>query len=300
MVSERLAIVAVLLAAVSGAPGWLPRKVARARERLSVALMVAAGVCGLLAGCLSFLPDASAAGLELPSSLPGGRLLIGMDALSGVFVVQISLIAALGAVFGLEYWSERAHPTNARRLQAAYGAATAGMLLLVVARNAVLFLIGWEVMALAAFLAVTTEDDKPEVRERRLPLSAGDAARHACLFAMFAVLFAASGSLDFAGWSLAMQTPVADAVFVLALARLRPQGGHHAAARLAAERPRQRAQPRVGADVGRAHQDGHLRARRGSASLCAAPPLWWGEALLALGVLSSVLGVGCAPSASTT
>ena len=39
------------------------------------------------------------------------------------------------------------------------------MALLVIARNSILFLFGWEIMALSAFFLVTTEDDEKEVRE---------------------------------------------------------------------------------------------------------------------------------------
>ena len=54
---------------------------------------------------------------------------------------------------------------NGRKLRLFYGTLTAGMALLVIARNSILFLFGWEIMALSAFFLVTTEDDKQEVRE---------------------------------------------------------------------------------------------------------------------------------------
>ena len=75
-----------------------------------------------------------------------------------------------------------------------YGTLTAGMALLVIARNSILFLFGWEIMALSAFFLVTTEDHEKEVREAGwLYLVAAHAAT-LCLFALFALLHAASGS----------------------------------------------------------------------------------------------------------
>ena len=65
-------------------------------------------------------------------------------------------------------WAIGSRPSireNGRKLRLFYGLLTAGMALLVIARNAMLFLFGWEVMALSAFFLVTTEDDKDEVRE---------------------------------------------------------------------------------------------------------------------------------------
>ena len=94
--SESLAIAALLLAGASGVPGWLLPREGRAAERIWVALMVAAGACGLLAGSSAFSASSAGGGLSLPWSIPGGHLWFRVDALSGVFVIQISVIAALG------------------------------------------------------------------------------------------------------------------------------------------------------------------------------------------------------------
>ena len=67
-----------------------------------------------------------------------------------MFLLQIGLLTTLGAWYGLAYWPQREHRRDGRKLRAFYGLMTAGMLLLVVARNAVLFLAGWEIMTLAA------------------------------------------------------------------------------------------------------------------------------------------------------
>ena len=41
---------------------------------------------------------------------------------------------------------------------------TAAMVGVVLARDAVLFLVAWELMALAAFFLICTEEERPEVR----------------------------------------------------------------------------------------------------------------------------------------
>ena len=162
--SAWLVIAAVALAGASGLPGLFLPRAGRAGERLAAWFTSCAALCAC-AGAFGVLLLGWSGELVAGWPVPGGRLSIRVDALSALFVIPISLLAALAAWYGLEYWPQRAHREDGRQLRAFHGAVTAGMLLLVTAGNAVLFLVGWEVMALAAFLLVSTEDEKPSVRE---------------------------------------------------------------------------------------------------------------------------------------
>src|SRR5204863_1691810 len=134
--------------------------------RLCTAILILGSAFGIAASIRAF---SGAPGLgERPWSVPGGVLAIRVDALAAMFLLQIFLLAPLGSIYGLAYWTDREHPENARRLRVFYGFTTAGMALVVVARNAILFLAGWEVMALAAFLLISTEHEKAEVRQSGL------------------------------------------------------------------------------------------------------------------------------------
>ena len=112
--------------------------------------------------------------------------------------MPIFLISLLGNVYGLGYWKQTEHPENGRKLRLFYGTMTAGMALLVIARNSILFLFGWEIMALSAFFLVTTEDDDQEVREAGWLYLVATHTATLCLFALFALLHAASGSFTLA------------------------------------------------------------------------------------------------------
>ncbi|HEU4430389.1 MAG TPA: proton-conducting transporter membrane subunit [Myxococcota bacterium] len=291
--SEPLAVAALSLALASALPGALPRRFERAAERISALLMIAGAACGLLAGFLALAPGAASSPLELPWSIPAGRIAIEVDALSAVFLIQISLIAALGSVYGLEYWSQRAHPGSGSRLRAAYGVVTAGMLLVVIARNGVLFLIGWELMALAAFVALTAEHEKPAVRSAGYIYLLATRTGTLGLYAMFALLLAASGTLDFDGWAGALRSGTANGVFLLALLGFGLKAGivplhvwlpsAHAAA-----------PSHVSALMSGVLIKMGIYGLVRITSLCDAPPVWWGEALLGLGVISAVLGVALA------
>jgi len=83
-------------------------------------MTVAAACAGLGAvGALAF-GWSSEMGWSWP--VPGGRLALRVDAIAAMFVLQIAVLAALGSWYGLEYWPQRAHPENGRKLRAFYGA----------------------------------------------------------------------------------------------------------------------------------------------------------------------------------
>ena len=291
-VSEWLLIAAIAVAGASGIPGLFRSRAGSGSELLFTALMTLAAVCAG-AGAVGGLALGWSSQLAAGWPVPGGRLAIEVDALSAAFVLPIALVAGLGAWYGLEYWPQRSHPHDGRKLRAFYGAVTAGMLLLVVARNAILFLAGWEIMAAAAFILVSTEDERPSVREVGYVYLLSTRAGTLCLFAMFALLGAASGSLDMEAWPIALDSPARDAIFLLALfgfglkAGVMPLHiwlpGAHASA------PSQVSALMSGVLI----KTGIYGLVRLTA-LCDAPPLWWGYALVALGAASGVLGVAFA------
>jgi formate hydrogenlyase subunit 3/multisubunit Na+/H+ antiporter MnhD subunit len=97
--------------------------------------------------------------LRRPWSVPYGEFHVEIDGLSAFFLVPIFLISGLAALYGSEYL---ARPK--RWTWFFYNVLVASMAVVVVARNSVLFLVAWEVMALASFFLVTYEDDKEHVR----------------------------------------------------------------------------------------------------------------------------------------
>ncbi|HEU5061180.1 MAG TPA: proton-conducting transporter membrane subunit [Kofleriaceae bacterium] len=290
--SEWLVAAAIVVAAGAGVPGLFARREGRAGERLFVALLTAAALLAA-ASALGSLVLGTSRELAAAWPVPGGRLSIQVDALSAVFVLPIALLAGLGAWYGLEYWPQRARPGDGRKLRAFYGAVTAGMLLLVVAQNAILFLAGWEIMAAAAFVLVSTEDTEASVREVGYVYLLSTRAGTLCLFAMFALLGAASGSLDMRAWSVALESPAADAIFLLALAGFGLKAGvmplHVWLPGAHASAPSHVSAVMSGVLI----KTGIYGLVRLTA-LAGAPPLWWGYALVALGALSGVLGVGFA------
>jgi len=290
--NEWLVIAGTVLAAASGVPGLGWDRKSGKGERVAAVLMVVAAVCGIVGAVLAVVHPSL--GLDLPWSVPGGRLSLRVDGISALFLVQIFLISALGSVYGLSYWKQADHPRDGRKLRLFYGFITAGMAVLVCARNSMLFMMGWEIMAMAAFLSLAVQDDQRPVREAGYLYMAATRLATLCLFAMFALLFAATGNFDFvAGRPIA---PAAGtAIFFLALVGFGLKAG---------------VMPmHVWLPGAHANAPSHVSALMSGVlikmgiyglvrvfSMFPHPPLWWGIIILAFGGISGILGVAFAIS----
>jgi len=155
-------LVAAVVHALSGVPGLMMSRHSPHGQRLALFMILLASLVGLTGVCLVFWKGP--AQWVLSWTLLGQPLTLAVDALSAFFMMPVLVIGALGALYGLGYWAQADHPGNGRMLWFFWGLLLAGMMVLLVARHGVLFLMGWEVMALSAFFLVSTEHDQPEVR----------------------------------------------------------------------------------------------------------------------------------------
>jgi hydrogenase-4 component B len=192
--SLALILVATALAASSGFPSLFMRRGSAAGQRISVALMVAASALGL-AGAFLGLSGGPSAPLALPWPAIGGSVLR-LDALSAFFMIPVFLIGGLGPIYGLGYWPARENPGNARKLQVFWGLLVAGMAVLLAARHALAFLLGWELMALASFFLITVEDEREDTRTAGWIYFIAAHVSSLLLFGLFAYWKKATGSFD--------------------------------------------------------------------------------------------------------
>ena len=180
--SESLVLLGIIIAAMSGLAGFLWGRTSMSGQWVATLLAVLGAGLGL-GGAGSFWATGNSQPIVLPWSLPGAEFSVGIDGLSAIFLVPIFLVSLLGNVYGLGYWKQTEHPENGRKLRLFYGTLTAGMALLVIARNSIVFLFGWEIMAISAFFLVATDDEAEEARDAGwLYLVAAHAAT-LCLFA---------------------------------------------------------------------------------------------------------------------
>src|SRR5262245_49615624 len=154
----------VVVTAASGMVGLLFGRWSGLGHWITNSLAVVGAGAGLI-GAVSALSGSYVHVLQLPSPIPGADFALAADWLSAFFLIPIFLISLLGSIYGLDYWRQAEHQDNGRKLRLFYGLLTAALAVLVLARNSVTFLFGWETMAVSAFFLVSTEDHDAEVRE---------------------------------------------------------------------------------------------------------------------------------------
>ena len=287
--SLNLILMAIALAGASGLPGFALARSSLAGQRLAAGLMFLAALCGL-AGALAGLTIQGAETAAFPWPAMGGGV-VGLDPLSAFFLVPVFLMGALGSLYGLGYWPQDRHRRNARKLQLFWGLLVAGMALLVIGRHAMAFLLGWEVMALSAFMLVTTEDHREESRRAGFIYLFATHIGTLTLFALFALWRWATGSYDLlpaAAGSLGQG--VQHALFFLALVSFGLKAGimplHFWLPGAHANAP-----SHVSAMLSGVVLKMGIYGLVRFLSLLPNPPGFWGGAILFLGAVSGLLGV---------
>lgn len=284
-------LLGILLTSFAGVPGIFYGRESTAGERLACILTLAGCTCGLIAMAL-VLFSAGEISLDLPWSLPGGALALRLDSLAAVFLLPLCLVVATGSIYGLRYWPQRDNPGNGRKLRLFYGLISGAMMLVLSARNGMLFLMAWEVMAIAGFFLITTEEHKEEVRRAGYIYLIATHSGTLALIALFALLGDSTGSLMFpvAG---SVQIAGSSLMFLLGLfgfgmkSGLMPLHiwlpGAHAAAPSHASALLSGVMIKTGIY-------GLVRFT----SFFAEIPAWWGWTFMLLGAISGIFGVALA------
>ncbi len=216
-----LVLAAIALAAASGLPSLALRRRRSAPrrgpwvQRLSTSLLVLACAAGCVGALASILEPASPS-IVLPWKAVGDSL-VGLDPLSAFFLLPVFFVGALSSIYALGYWPQAKHPRTSARLQVFFGLLVAGMALLLVARQALAFLIGWEAMALSAFFLISAEDAREENRRAGLVYMVATHVGTLALFGLFALWRASTGSFALRAPALPLGLGAMNGIFLLAL-----------------------------------------------------------------------------------
>ena len=264
------------------------------RSRLGEAVFLA-GIAGGLVLCsipaLAVLLDGSPLTLRWSAGVPGGDWILGLDALSAVFLLTILVPGSASAAFGTTYLApERAHRA-VWLSHAGFAAVLAALVLVATARSVLLFLGAWELMALGSYALIVTEHEQAAVRRAGLLYLVTTHAGTLALLAMFAIWTRGAGDWTFAALAAGPGRGVGTtAVLALALVGFGVKAGlvpfhfwlppAHAAA------PSHISALLSGVVI-KAGIYGLLRV----IALVGPRPVWWSWTVLTLGVASALLGV---------
>jgi hydrogenase-4 component B len=193
--------------------------IAVARARLGSQLIY--GACALASGALAatalaalLAPRTQLAAIQLAVGLPLGHTLLGFDPLSAAFAVVINVATTIVSGYAIGYG---AHAREPQRVLPFYPAFIAGMNLVLLARDAFSFLVGWEFMSLASWALVVSDHASAENRRAAqvyLVMATGGALT--LLFA-FGVLAGSAGGYAFEEIRRAARSGVGPLVLFLAL-----------------------------------------------------------------------------------
>ncbi|MGC8643093.1 MAG: proton-conducting transporter membrane subunit, partial [Isosphaeraceae bacterium] len=275
--------------------GGLLALVAGRFPRLSTAL----GAGGAVAGCaLGLVPALEAViggatdAFRLPWDVPYGSFALALDPLSAWFILPILGLSGLAAIYGSEYLDEYRGHKSLGAPWFFFNVLVASMVMVVLARNGVLFLVAWEVMSLASYFLVTFEDEQEEVRAAGRTYLIATHLGTAFLLAFFVLLGGPVGSLDFAAVSAAGVPAAApgSVLFLLALVGFGTKAGFmplhvwlpeaHPAAPSHVSAVMSGVMVKVGIY-------GLVR----TLTLLPDAPAWWGWLLIGVGILSGIWGV---------
>ena len=251
---------------------------------------VGGAVLGLVPAVIA-LTGGSVPAMCLPWSMPFGSLSVEMDALSAVFAAPTLFICALAAVYGAGYLLPLEGKRNTAVSWFFFNLLTGSMLLVVVARNAMLFLLAWEVMSLSSFFLVMFESEQESVRRAGWTYLIATHIGTAFLLLLFALLGRRGGTLDFAGFALADAGPgLAGVAFILAVVGFGTKAGFMPLHVWLPE-AHPAAPSHVSAVMSGVMIKTGIYGLVRTLTFLGAPPPWWGWALVGIGAVSGVLGV---------
>ena len=284
-----LSAMAILLAGAVAV--LLLSRVGRNRSVLGAGAVVVAAVVGCIPA-IQVLLGGPVEQFHFPWPVPFGEFFIELDPLSAWFLVPTLLLSALSAIYGVGYLRPWRGKRSLGPVWFFYCLLVLGMVFVLLARNAVLFLVAWELMAVASFFLVTFEHERQSVREAGWIYFVATHLGTAFLLAFFFLLAHETGSMDFTVWAAqGIHTQgLAGVLFLLAVIGFGTKAGFMPLHVWLPE-----AHPAAPSHVS-ALMSG-VMIKTGIYGLIRAftflgtPPLWWGWALVAIGLSSGVLGV---------
>jgi hydrogenase-4 component B len=202
--------------------GGLAALVLGGRPRAATAVSTLGALGGAAAGLPSAwraLRGADVPDLRLPWAVPGGEIVLGLDPLSGFFLIALFVLVAVTAVHGRWYLLPAAGARNLAMPSCFFNLCAASMVLVLLARHALLFLMAWEMMSLASFLLVSFDHHQADVRRAGWAYLVAAHIGVACLIGLFLLLGQQAGDLSFAAFASARLTdgPAGWLAFALAV-----------------------------------------------------------------------------------
>ncbi|MBN1803756.1 MAG: hypothetical protein JW837_00765 [Sedimentisphaerales bacterium] len=252
------------------------------------------GAAGIIAGSvpavavvIKVLYSGTEISLKIPWQVPYGSFYIVLDSVSSLFLIAVLLICSAAAIYGCEYMMAY----KERRLGIPtffFNMLTAGMAIVVIARNSVLFLVAWEIMSLASYFLVTFDDEHESVRKAGWIYIIATHIGTAFLLFFFVLLSKYSGTMDFD--RINVSEKIASLLFILALVGFGTKAGIMPLHVWLPE-AHPAAPSHVSAVMSGVMIKTGIYGIIRTLIILPSPPAWWGWLLVIIGAVSGVFGV---------
>lgn len=257
-------------------------------------LLVPAG--GVMAGSLiglipvvHVLISGVTVSFSCPWQVPYGSFSVAIDPISAWFLVPILFLSGVCAFYGIDYLE----PYRSEKPLGSYGflfnLLVATMILVVLARNGLLFLVAWEVMSLASFFLVLFEDKDESVSKAGWLYLIATHLGTAFLLVFFILLGAQSGSLDFDKMGK-IAPSLSSLLFLLAVAGFGTKAGF-VPFHVWLPEAHPAAPSHVSALMSGVMIKTGIYGLIRTVTFLDTPPAWWGWLLIGIGLVSGLFGI---------
>ncbi|MDD3145653.1 MAG: proton-conducting transporter membrane subunit, partial [Candidatus Riflebacteria bacterium] len=207
-------LMAIVIISSGGALAWLTGKLRTMSAVIATVSCLAGGALALMTALQSLLNGNSTTSYIL--NLPLGQATLKIDQVSAFFSLPVIFLGTLAAVYAASTCHRDKYEGGGYWFF--YNLLIASMLLLLASGNAILFLMAWEIMSLAAFFLITHRDEIASARNAGWRFFVASHIGTAGLFVLFALLSSSSGSYEFSQFAHAPITfGSASIIFFLAL-----------------------------------------------------------------------------------
>lgn len=234
---------------------------------------------------LGYQPDS----LRLAWGLPFGSFSVGLDPLSAWFVLPVLGLCGLAGLYGTQYLQSAFGRMRLALSWFFFDLLAGSMLLVLIARDGLLFLVAWEVMSLASYFLVTMDDEDESVRRAGWTYLVATHLGTAFLMFFFILLGRQCSGFDLVS-PVALSGPMASGAFLLALVGFGTKAGL-VPMHVWLPEAHPAAPSHVSAVMSGVMIKTGIYGLMRAISVLGAPPAWWGWCLLVLGILSGLGGV---------
>jgi len=232
--------------------------------------------------------------VHCPWNLPFGSFYVEADPLSALFLLPILVVSALSAIYGSRYMEAEKDTGAIGPHWFFFNLLVAGMIMVVLSKNGLLFLISWEVMSLAPFFLVIFDDHKKSTRNAAWTYLVAAHLGGVFLVVLFVLMGINAGTMDFCHFvtssSVISANISANLLFLLAVIGFGAKAGF-IPLHVWLPEAHPAAPSHVSALMSGVMIKMGIYGLLRMITLLGPPPVWWGYLMIGIGLTSGILGV---------